>query len=84
MPKRNFTLRSKQNEIKRLKKPQILQLIKDNDDNYKKVKILKKQDLIDYTIKQNYNGMFDNTLEENMYEHNLYKRIEKTAMYNIN
>ena len=27
--------------------------------------------------------MFDNTVEENMYEDNLQKKIEKTSMYNI-
>ena len=49
-----------------LKKPELLQLIKDNDSNYKNVKKLKKKELIEYILKQNYGGMFDNTVEENL------------------
>ena len=43
----------------------------------KKLKIKKKQDLTDYIIKQNYNRMFDNTVDENMYKHDLYKKLKK-------
>ena len=43
MPKRNFTTINKQNKIKPLKKPQLLQLIKDNDDNLKKLTIKKNK-----------------------------------------
>ena len=37
MPKRNFTTINKQNKIKLFEKSQLLQLIKDNDDNLKKL-----------------------------------------------
>ena len=61
-------------------KPELLQLIKDNDSNYKNVKKLKKKELIEYILKQNYGGMFDNTVEQNTGEYNMRRKINKRAM----